>query len=179
MKIFPWAPVRSTWEKFPRTSRLEGVSETAEEIMAAREILLANETRIPVHLAHQSTPASVHMIRLAKQLGVPVSAETCPHYLMLDETELYSQNANFKMNPPLRTKKDVEEVKRGFMDGTIDILVTDHAPHSKEEKALPLDKAPNGIIGLQTSFAATRTALPEMPLMDLIAKMTINPAQTL
>ncbi len=156
---------------------LDGIPASAEEIMAAREIVLAAETGIPVHLAHLSTAGSVALVRDAKARGIPVTCETCPHYLLLDHTELYRRDANFKMNPPLRRPEDVAAVRQGLADGTIDLLVTDHAPHTEEEKAKGLELAPNGVLGLQTSFAAARTALAELPLMTLLARMTLAPAR--
>jgi len=156
---------------------LAGIPASAEEIMAAREIVLSAETGIPVHLAHLSTAGSVALVRDAKARGVKVTCETCPHYLLLDHTELRRRDANYKMNPPLRRPEDVEAVKAALSDGTIDLLVTDHAPHAEHEKVLGLEQAPNGILGLQTSFAAARTALPELPLMTLLERMTIAPAK--
>lgn len=130
-----------------------------EESMAARDIALALETGCAVHIAHISTAVSAELVRRAKQLGARVSCETCPHYLLLTEAAVAEKGTNAKMNPPLRTPADREAIIRAVCDGTVDVLVTDHAPHSAEEKAQPLDRAPNGIIGLETLVGGALTAL--------------------
>lgn len=130
-----------------------------EESMAARDIALALETGCAVHIAHISTAVSAELVRRAKQLGARVSCETCPHYLLLTETAVADRGSNAKMNPPLRTPADREAIIRAVCDGTVDALVTDHAPHAAEEKAQPLDRAPNGIIGLETLIGGALTAL--------------------
>jgi len=130
-----------------------------EEPMVIRDIRLAAETNTKVHIAHVSTADAVDSIRKAKAAGVKVTAETCPHYFSLTSGAIKEKGTNAKMSPPLRTEKDVKAIIQGLCDGTIDVIATDHAPHSPEEKAKPFDEAPNGIIGLETSLALTLTFL--------------------
>jgi dihydroorotase len=134
---------------------VKGQSVVAESVQVARDILLAEYLGIPVHLAHISCRQSVELIAWAKQRGVRVTAETCPHYLLLDDLTLEQYSTAAKVNPPLRTPDDVAAMRRAVADGTIDILVTDHAPHAAHEKDTPLDEAPNGISGLDTAVALT------------------------
>jgi len=134
---------------------VKGQSVVAESVQVARDILLAEYLGIPVHLAHISCRQSVELIAWAKQRGVRVTAETCPHYLLLDDLALEQYSTAAKVNPPLRTPDDVAAMRRAVADGTIDILVTDHAPHAAHEKDTPLDEAPNGISGLDTAVALT------------------------
>lgn len=151
-----------------------------EESMVARDIGIALETGAPIHIAHISTAVSAELVRRAKQLGAHVTCETCPHYLLLDESELSRKGANAKMNPPLRTPADREAMLRAVCDGTVDVLATDHAPHSAEEKSRPLDAAPNGIIGLETLIGGVLTALKgRLPISAIIEKMTAAPARVL
>lgn len=138
---------------------VKGQSVVAESMQAARDILLAEYLDTPVHLAHISCRQSVELIRWAKARGVKVTAETCPHYLLLDDTELENYSTNAKVNPPLRTPDDVAAMREAVADGTIDIFVTDHAPHAEHEKETPLDEAPNGISGLDTAVALTWTCV--------------------
>ena len=160
---------------------LPGMHRSSEDTITAREIILAETNDCAVHIAHVSTRLSVQLIREAKARGVRVTAETCPHYFMLTEEELYRKDANFRMNPPLREEVDRQAVLAGVLDGTIDCIVTDHAPHTPAEKA-DFYKAPNGVIGMETSFAAANTALVEsgmLSLSGLIAKMSTRPAEIL
>lgn len=160
---------------------LPGMHRSSEDTITAREIILAETNDCAVHIAHVSTRLSVQLIREAKARGVRVTAETCPHYFMLTEEELYRKDANFRMNPPLREEADRQAVLAGVLDGTIDCIVTDHAPHTPAEKA-DFYKAPNGVIGMETSFAAANTALVEsgkLSLSGLIAKMSTRPAEIL
>ncbi|MDR0979031.1 MAG: dihydroorotase, partial [Lachnospiraceae bacterium] len=120
---------------------VDGVLPEAEEIMAAREIVISETNNVRAHICHISTKTSVNMIRDAKKRGVKISCETCPHYYSLTEEDVLKHGANAKMNPPLRTKKDQNAIILGLKDGTIDAIITDHAPHSEDEKNLPLDKA--------------------------------------
>lgn len=160
---------------------LKGIPSASEEIMVIRDILLAKLTKCPVHIAHVSTVASVRFIEQAKEEGIPVTAETAPHYFSLDHTAVMEFEANAKMYPPLREKSDIEAIKKGLARGVIDAIATDHAPHSPEEKDMGIDKAPPGIIGLQTSLPLT-LALVREGVMDLITameKLTANPAKIL
>lgn len=162
--------------------QIEGRPAIAEEIMVMRDCMLAQETGGYVHIAHVSTKNSVDIIRSFKEKGVRITAETCPQYFMFTEDEILKKGALARVNPPLRTKDDVEAVINGLADGTIDVIVTDHAPHSTEEKSKPLTEAPSGMIGLETSLAAALTALyhtGRLSLQDLIVKMSVNPRRIL
>ena len=160
---------------------LAGIPNAAESIMVVRDIALSELTGIPVHIAHVSTGESVRAIRDAKQRGVPVTAETTPHYFTLTDAAVKGYNTNAKMNPPLRTEQDREAVCQGLADGTIDAIATDHAPHSLIEKAVEFDLAANGIIGLETSVSLG-LKLVDAGIIDLpvlIEKMSTNPARIL
>ncbi|MGM9607732.1 MAG: dihydroorotase [Oscillospiraceae bacterium] len=154
----------------------------AEELMVMRDAMLAEETGGAVHICHVSTARSVDIVRQYKQKGVRITCETCPQYFTLTEDEVLAQGSLARVNPPLRTKLDVEAIIAGLQDGTIDAIVTDHAPHSAEEKARPLTEAPSGMVGLETSLAVSLTALYHTGKLDLSAllrKMTVNPARIL
>ncbi len=156
-----------------------GIPAAAEDCGTAREIAAAASIGAPIHICHVSTKGSVELIRDAKARGVQVTAETCPHYLLLTEQALESRDADYRMNPPLRREEDRLALIEGLKDGTLDAISTDHAPHSPEEKADFL-KAPNGSIGMETSLAATLTALEgELSLSEIIEKMSWNPARIL
>lgn len=158
---------------------LNGRPAIAEDIMVMRDIMLAAETRSPVHICHVSTRGAVDIIREAKLKGVPVTCETCPQYFTLTEEEILKQGSLAKVNPPLRTEDDVAAVLDGLADGTIDVIATDHAPHTAQEKALPLPEAPSGISGLETALGVVLTALyhtGKLGLSDILRKMTLNPA---
>lgn len=160
---------------------LKGMHRSSEDTITAREIILAETNDCPVHIAHVSTRLSVQLIREAKARGVRVTCETCPHYFMMTEEELYRKDANYRMNPPLREEADRLAVLEGVLDGTIDCIVTDHAPHTPEEKA-DFYHAPNGVIGMETSFAASYTALVKtgkLTLLELVDKMSTKPAKLL
>lgn len=160
---------------------VKGMDRASEDSITAREIVLAESSDTAIHIAHVSTKGSVQLIREAKARGVKVTCETAPHYMMMTDELLLSYNANFRMNPPLREQEDCEAIVEGVLDGTIDAIVTDHAPHAAEEKANFL-KAPNGIVGLETSFAAACTILVHqcgMSLLDLVKLMSTNPANLL
>ncbi|MDR0919164.1 MAG: dihydroorotase [Oscillospiraceae bacterium] len=160
---------------------VKGMNRLSEDSITAREVALAYKTNTRIHIAHVSTGGSVEIIRNAKSNGVKVTCETCPHYFMLNEHELLKKDADYRMNPPLRTKNDVKAIINGIQDGTIDCIVTDHAPHSVEEKADFLT-APNGVVGLETSLAATLTALYHtglVPLNRIIQLMSFNPRRIL
>lgn len=158
---------------------VQGIPAAAEDCGTAREIAAAASIGAPIHICHVSTKGSVELIRDAKARGVKVTAETCPHYLLLTEEALEGRDADFRMNPPLRTEEDRLALIEGLKDGTLDAISTDHAPHSPEEKADFL-KAPNGSIGMETSLAATLTALAgKMTLSEILQKMSWNPAKLL
>ncbi|MBS7298401.1 MAG: dihydroorotase [Eubacteriales bacterium] len=161
---------------------LKGISNCAEEIMVNREINLAENTGTAVHIAHISTKGSVEAIRQAKQRGVRVTCETCPHYFTLTEEAVRGYNTNAKMNPPLRTDEDVKAIIEGLVDGTIDAIATDHAPHHLDEKNCEFDIALNGIIGLETSLGLSVKYLVNenmLSMSDLIRKMSLNPSNIL
>ena len=161
---------------------MEGRPAIAEEIMVMRDAMLAEETGAHVHICHISTAKSVDIVRRMKKRGIALTCETCPQYFTLTEDEILTQGSLARVNPPLRTAKDVKGIITGLKDGTIDAIATDHAPHSEEEKARPLAKAPSGMIGLETSLAIALTELyhtGRMKLPDLIRRMTYNPASIL
>ena len=158
-----------------------GIPAAAEDCGTAREIAAAASIGAPIHICHVSTATSAALIRDAKARGVQVTAETAPHYLLLTDRELLKKDADYRMNPPLRTEKDRLALIEALRDGTIDAIATDHAPHTPEEKADFL-KAPNGSIGMETSFAAAYTALVKtgvLTLGELVEKMSVRPAQIL
>ncbi len=151
-----------------------------EELIVERDIRLAEETGARLHFCHISTKTSVDLIRAAKIKGINITAETAPHYFTLDEGMNPEFDTNKKMNPPLRTKADVAAIIRGLKDGTLDAIATDHAPHEESEKAVPFSEAPNGVIGLETSFAVSYTSLVKTAILTplaLIEKMSFVPAK--
>ena len=160
---------------------IAGIPATAEDCGTAREIALSAALDVPVHICHVSTKTSVALIRDAKSRGVKVTAETAPHYFSLTDKELLKRDADFRMNPPLRTDSDREEIINGLLDGTLDAIATDHAPHTVEDKS-DFEKAPNGSIGMETSLAVGITYLVKTGLMtfeQLVEKMSVNPANIL
>ncbi len=161
---------------------LKGIPTVAESAAIAREVLLAEYLQTSIHIAHVSTEASVDIIRLAKKRGVKVTAETCPHYFSLTEKACEGFNTNAKVNPPLRTDKDVEAIKAGLADGTIDIIATDHAPHHIDEKNVEFSIALSGIVGFETAFSLAYTNLVKtgvITLDELVRKMSLNPSKML
>lgn len=159
---------------------LKGIPSEAEEIMVIRDILLARRTGGHVHLAHMSTHGSVELIRWGKERGINVTAEVCPHHLSLTEDRIGSYDTNAKMNPPLRTMRDVEALRDAVKDGTIDLVATDHAPHHYDEKEREFAYAPNGIVGLETALAVSVTSLVETGHIDfvtLVDRMSCGPAR--
>ena len=161
---------------------LEGRPAIAEEIMFMRDAMLAEETGAHVHICHVSTAKSVDIIRRMKKRGVAITCETCPQYFTLTEDEILTQGSMARVNPPLRTAKDIKGIIAGLKDGTIDAIATDHAPHSAEEKSRPLTRAPSGMVGLETSLAITLTELyhtGKMKLPEIIKRMTYTPASIL
>lgn len=161
---------------------LKGISNAVEDIIVARDIMLAAETGVHLHLCHCSTKGSVEMVRQAKAAGISVSAEVCPHHFTLSTDDIKKPDANFKMNPPLRTKEDVEALKAGLQADIMEVISTDHAPHSAEEKSKPMETAPFGIVGLETSVPLTITELVDpgvLTPMQMAEKMSYNPARIL
>ncbi|MFQ6032390.1 MAG: dihydroorotase [Candidatus Zixiibacteriota bacterium] len=164
------------------TLGMNGIPSIAEEIMVARDIKLAEFTRGRVHIAHVSTQGSVNLIREAKRRGIKVTCEATPHHFTLTHDAVKTFDTNAKVNPPLRTRKDVEAIKKGLKDGTIDCIATDHAPHSVEEKEVEFDFAPFGMVGLETALGLVVTELVNKKILtwsQAIAKLTINPSRIL
>ena len=160
---------------------LKGIPNAAEDVMVARDIALAELTDARLHIAHVSTKAAVRIIRNAKARGVKVTAETAPHYFTLTEEAVEGYNTNAKMNPPLMTQEDVEAIKEGLRDGTLDCIATDHAPHDLDSKDVEFPSAANGIVGLETSLPLTLNLVKEgvLTLSQAIEKLTINPAKAI
>lgn len=160
---------------------LAGIPKEAEEIMVARDVFLARLTKGRLHIAHVSTKQAVDIIRRAKEDGINITAETCPHYFTFTEDEISDYNTNAKVNPPLRTSQDIYAIKEGLKDGIIDVISTDHAPHHKDEKLLEFDKAPFGISGLETAVSLTLNLVREglISMSDMVLKMSKNPASIL
>jgi len=159
---------------------LKGIPAAAEEIMVARDILLAQLTGGHVHLCHISTRGSVELIRRAKEQGIRVTAEACPHHFTLTHEACEGYDTNAKMNPPLREPEDREAIRQALTDGTIDVIATDHAPHHYDAKEREFDDAPNGIVGLETALGLAITELVETGLLDLpglVARMSTVPAR--
>jgi dihydroorotase len=161
------------------TLGLKGIPAQAEEIMVARDILLAELTGGRLHIAHVSTAGSVELIRAAKKRGVAdITAETCPHYFSITEDAVGNYNTNAKVNPPLRRQTDVEAIKEGLRDGTIDVIATDHAPHHMDEKLGEFDRAPSGISGLETAIGLSMRLVDEgvLSIAELAKRMALKPA---
>jgi len=160
---------------------LKGIPNASEDIITARDIALSELTGGRVHIAHVSTKGSVDLIRIAKQKGLNVTAETCPHYLVLTDEAVTGYNTNAKMNPPLRSQEDVEAVRSGLKDGAIDVIATDHAPHAQEEKEMEFDYAPFGITGLETALSIIMRLVEEglLTLNEMVIRMSSKPAMIL
>ena len=161
---------------------VKGISNSVEDVIAMRDIMLAKETGATLHLCHCSTKDSVEMVKRAKEEGIKVTAEVCPHHFSMCSDDITSNDGNFKMNPPLRAREDMEALIKGLQDDIMDVISTDHAPHSAEEKAKDLEHAPFGIVGLETSVALTVTNLVKkgyLTPMQMAAKMSYNPAKVL
>jgi dihydroorotase len=160
---------------------IKGIPNAAEAVMVARDILLSRLTNAHVHFCHISCAESIDLIRQAKQQGIRVTCETAPHYFTLIDEDVKGYDTHFKMNPPLRSKKDRDAVIQGLADGTIDVIASDHAPHSKEEKDLEFDQAAFGIVGLETSLPLSLKLVKDghLTLSDLVVKMAKNPARIL
>lgn len=158
---------------------LKGITNSVEDVIVARDILLAKETGVRLHLCHCSTADSVEMVRLAKEDGLPVTGEVCPHHFILTADDIPEDDGNYKMNPPLRAKEDVAALREGLKNGIMDVIATDHAPHSEEEKNKSMAQAAFGIVGVETSAALTYTELVEpgiLTMTDMAEKMSTNPA---
>lgn len=161
---------------------LPGMPAEAEDVMVSRDIALAEATGGRIHVMHVSSAASVDLIRRAKKRGVRVTTEVCPHHFTLTDESLRTFDSNYKMSPPLRGQRHLDACIAGLADGTIDVICTDHAPHAPEKKMRELDKAPFGILGLETALGLVVTKLIEPGHLDwpaAIAKLTINPARVL
>lgn len=160
---------------------VRGMDRASEDYITAREIALAMSLDAHIHIAHVSTVGSCNIIRAAKADGVKITCETAPHYFTFTDEKLYSKDADYRMSPPLRTEEDRKAVERAVCDGTIDCIITDHAPHSEEDKA-DFYTAPNGVVGLETSLAATLTQLYHtglLPLYKINEIMSVNPRKIL
>jgi len=161
---------------------LKGISRESEYKRIERDIRLAQETGSALHIAHVSCRESVELIAAARKKGARVTCETAPHYCVLDEETVLAYDTNMKMNPPLRGKEDVRAIKQGLKDGTINAIASDHAPHTENEKAIEFERAEFGVIGLETTLAASITALVAPGILswpELVAKLTFNPAKIL
>lgn len=161
---------------------MPGITNAVEDIIAARDILLAKETGVKLHLCHCSTKDSAWMVKKAKEEGLSVTAEVCPHHFTMTDEDIMTDDANYKMNPPLRSKEDVQALKEALRDNVIDVIATDHAPHSEEDKKESIKVAPFGIVGLETAFALTMTELVKTGYLtprQLVEKMSLNPAKVL
>lgn len=161
---------------------LKGITNVVEDVIVARDILLAKETGVQLHLCHCSTADSVRMVAEAKKDGLPVTAEVCPHHFIMTTDDITEDDGNFKMNPPLRSKADVEALREGLKNNIMDVIATDHAPHAEQEKDRSMKDAAFGIVGLETSAALTYTELVETGVltpMQMAEKMSYNPAKIL
>lgn len=161
---------------------LRGITNSVEDVIVARDILLAKETGVRLHLCHCSTADSVKMIKAAKEEGLLVTGEVCPHHFVLTSDDIKEDDGNYKMNPPLRSRADVEALRQGLKDGIMDVISTDHAPHSAEEKNKSMAQAAFGIVGLETSAALTYTYLVKegvISVMGMAEKMSYNPSKIL
>lgn len=167
--------------KVSRELGVKGMSRLSEDTITAREIAIAQASQMPVHIAHVSTKGSVNIIRNSIHFGIMCTCETAPHYFTLTDKSCLGRDADYRMNPPLREDDDVSAIIAAITDGTIDCIVTDHAPHSAEEKA-DFEKAPNGVVGLETSLAVTLTELyhkNKISLMQIVRLMCVNPRKIL
>jgi len=161
---------------------LSGIPAAAEEVMVARDIVLAELTGAHVHIAHLSTAGAVRLVRDAKARGVRITAEVTPHHLLLTEEAVRSWDANMKMAPPLRTKRDIEALVEALVDGTIDCIATDHAPHALSEKEGEFDGAANGVVGLETAVCLLVDRLVKpgvLPMATLVSRLSRDPARLL
>lgn len=160
---------------------MPGITNEVEDSIAKRDIEIAEEVGATIHLCHCSTRDTVKFVKAAKEKGLPVSAEVCPHHFTLTDENIIEDDANYKMNPPLRSRADVEALKEGLKSGIMGMISTDHAPHSKEEKEKSIKNAPFGIVGLETAFALTVTELlgDYLDMKSLVERMSLTPAKLL
>ncbi len=161
---------------------LKGITNSVEDVIVARDILMAKETDCRLHLCHCSTEDSVYLVKMAKEMGLPVTAEVCPHHFTLSDEDITRNHGDFKMNPPLRSPQDVEALKKGLQEGIMEVISTDHAPHGQEENNQTMDKAPFGIVGMETAFSLGVTELVKkgyLTKLQLVEKMSTNPAKVL
>lgn len=161
---------------------LPGITNATEDVIVARDILLAEETGVKLHLCHCSTKGSTVLLSRAKEAGLPVTGETCPHYFTLSDQDIPGENTDYKMNPPLRSPEDVKAVREALKKGILEVIATDHAPHSCEEKARSMKEAPFGIVGLETAFSLTLTKLVRTGILtpsQMVEKLSVNPANIL
>ncbi len=161
---------------------MEGITNSVEDVITARDILMAKETNAKLHLCHCSTKDSVALVKMAKEMGQQVTGEVCPHHFTLSDADIMRDDANYKMNPPLRSKADVQALKDGLKNNIMDVIATDHAPHSKEGKEKSIKDAPFGIVGLETAFALTVTELVRqgyLTPMQMVEKLSCNPANVI
>jgi dihydroorotase len=161
---------------------LAGISNLVEDVITARDILMAKEAGAKLHLCHVSTKDSTNFIKLAKEAGLSVTGEVCPHHFTMSDDEIQKDDGNYKMNPPLRSREDVQALKEGLRDGIFDVISTDHAPHGEEEKSKSMKEAPFGIVGSETAFALTMTEMVKtgyLTPMQMVEKMSYNPAKIL
>ena len=161
---------------------LPGITNSVEDVIVARDIIMSKEAGNRLHLCHCSTADSVVLVDMAKKQGLPVSAEVCPHHFTMSDDEITEDHGRFKMNPPLRSRADVDALKDGLKSDVMEVISTDHAPHGEDEKNQSMLKAPFGIVGLETSFALSYTELVEkecLTLSQLVEKMSVNPAKVL
>ena len=169
-------------DEHTRKIGLKGITNSVEDVIIARDIMLAQDTGAHLHLCHCSTKDSVMMVQLAKEQGVSVSAEVCPHHFTLTSEDIVPENTNYKMNPPLRTAEDVEALRKGLKEDIMDVISTDHAPHTADDKNTTMQRAPFGIVGLETAAALTHTELVlggYLTPMQMAEKMSYNPAKVI
>ncbi|MCF6137038.1 dihydroorotase [Pseudalkalibacillus berkeleyi] len=165
---------------YSKAQGLSGIPSVCESVQIARDVLLAEATGVHYHVCHISTKESVRVVRDAKKAGIHVTAEVTPHHLLLCEDDIIDRSSNFKMNPPLRSKDDRVALIEGLIDGTIDFIATDHAPHTEEEKGVGIERAPFGIVGLETAFPLLYTYLVKPGICELtflIDRMTSRPSE--
>lgn len=161
---------------------LPGITNAVEDVIVARDIIMSKEAGCQLHLCHCSTRDSAVLIDIAKKQGLPVTGEVCPHHFTMADDEITEDHGRFKMNPPLRSRQDVDALKAALRDGIMDVISTDHAPHGTEEKDQSMKKAPFGIVGIENSFALSYTELVKtgyLTLSQLVEKMSVNPAKVL
>lgn len=161
---------------------LPGITNSVEDVIVARDIMMAHEVGVPLHLCHCSTKNCYTLVKAAKEVGIQVTAEVCPHHFTLTSEDMVEGDTNYKMNPPLRTKEDLEYLRRGLKEDVFEIISTDHAPHTTREKSTSMKQAPFGIVGLETSVALTLTELVKpgvITLMQMAEKMSGNPAKVI